>query len=100
MSSPLAGSELLAARAPKAADRERVVIAVEFLRARNGVADAAAFAAELGVRQQTVSEWETGRYAPRGASARVLSMLAEGRSGYDPRPKPLPPEGEERGDGG
>ena len=37
----------------------------------------AAFAAELGVRQQTVSEWETGRYQPRGASARLLGILAE-----------------------
>ena len=37
-----------------------------------------ALAGELGVRQQTVSEWETGQYAPRGASARVLSMVAEG----------------------
>jgi len=25
---------------------------------------------ELGVRQQTVSEWETGAYRPRGASDR------------------------------
>ena len=32
---------------------------------------------ELGVRQQTVSEWETGLYAPRGASAKLLSLLAE-----------------------
>jgi DNA-binding transcriptional regulator YiaG len=32
---------------------------------------------ELGVRQQTVSEWETGAYQPRGASARLLSLVAE-----------------------
>lgn len=32
---------------------------------------------ELGVRQATVSEWETGLYRPRGASARVLSLIAE-----------------------
>jgi len=32
---------------------------------------------ELGVRQQTVSEWETGVYRPRGASLRVLRMVAE-----------------------
>jgi DNA-binding transcriptional regulator YiaG len=38
-------------------------------------------AEELGVRQQTVSEWETGAYQPRGASARMLSMVAE-RAGY------------------
>jgi hypothetical protein len=46
--SALAGSELLKARAPKAADREQVVVAIEFLRARNGVAAAAAFGQELG----------------------------------------------------
>jgi DNA-binding transcriptional regulator YiaG len=34
-------------------------------------------ARELGIRQQTVSEWETGQYRPRGASARLLSMVAE-----------------------
>ena len=34
-------------------------------------------AEELGVRQQTVSEWETGLYRPRGASARVLAIIAE-----------------------
>ena len=32
---------------------------------------------ELGVRQQTVSEWETGAYRPRGASARLLTLVAE-----------------------
>lgn len=31
----------------------------------------------LGVRQQTVSEWETGVYQPRGASRRLLTMVAE-----------------------
>jgi DNA-binding transcriptional regulator YiaG len=36
-----------------------------------------AFAEELGVRQQTVSEWETGQYAPRGASVRLLELVAE-----------------------
>jgi DNA-binding XRE family transcriptional regulator len=38
--------------------------------------------AELGVRQQTVSEWETGAYQPRGASARLLTLVAE-RAGFD-----------------
>ena len=42
-----------------------------------------AFARELGVRQQTVSEWETGQYRPRGASVRLLGMLAERRTPYD-----------------
>ena len=34
-------------------------------------------AEELGTRQQTISEWETGMYQPRGASATLLSMVAE-----------------------
>jgi DNA-binding transcriptional regulator YiaG len=46
-------------------------------------------AAELGVRQQTVSEWETGLYQPRGASARLLDIVAE-RAGL--------PYGEAEGD--
>jgi DNA-binding transcriptional regulator YiaG len=33
--------------------------------------------ARLGTRQQTISEWETGMYRPRGASATLLSMVAE-----------------------
>ena len=37
---------------------------------------------ELGTRQQTISEWEKGMYRPRGASATLLSMIAE-RSGFD-----------------
>ena len=39
-------------------------------------------AAELGVRQQTVSEWETGIYQPRGASARMLRIVAERAASY------------------
>ena len=35
----------------------------------------------LGVRQQTVSEWETGVYRPRGASDRLLTLVAE-RAGF------------------
>lgn len=46
----------------------------------------AEFARRLGVRQQTVSEWETGRYAPRGASVRVLALLAEETAAYDASP--------------
>ena len=34
-------------------------------------------AEEMGTRQQTVSEWETGLYKPRGASKKLLSILAE-----------------------
>lgn len=38
-------------------------------------------AQELGVRQQTVSEWERGVYQPRGASGTLLAMVAE-RAGF------------------
>jgi len=34
-------------------------------------------ATALGTRQQTVSEWETGRYRPRGTSATLLTIIAE-----------------------
>jgi len=41
----------------------------------------ARLANELGTRQQTISEWEKGMYRPRGASATLLSIVAE-RSGF------------------
>jgi DNA-binding transcriptional regulator YiaG len=34
-------------------------------------------AEELSMRQQTVSEWETGQYVPRGASAALLQIIAD-----------------------
>ena len=37
---------------------------------------------EMGTRQQTVSEWETGQYRPRGTSERLLSIIAE-RAAFD-----------------
>jgi DNA-binding transcriptional regulator YiaG len=37
---------------------------------------------QLGTRQQTISEWETGMYQPRGASSTLLSMVAE-RAGFE-----------------
>jgi DNA-binding transcriptional regulator YiaG len=40
-----------------------------------------ALAEELGMRQQTISEWETGVYQPRGASLRLLTLVAE-RAGF------------------
>jgi transcriptional regulator with XRE-family HTH domain len=54
-----------------------------------------AFSNQLGVRQQTVSEWETGVYEPRGASSTLLNIFASG-AGYglvdrvesDPQPTP------------
>jgi DNA-binding transcriptional regulator YiaG len=45
-------------------------------------------ARELGTRQATISEWEHDLYRPRGASARLLGLLAERASfDYEPRPE-------------
>jgi DNA-binding transcriptional regulator YiaG len=41
-----------------------------------------AMARELGTRQQTISEWETGLYRPRGLSERLLTLVAE-RAGFE-----------------
>jgi len=45
----------------------------------------AKLAEELGTRQQTISEWETGMYQPRGTSATLLTLVAE-RSGFKYKP--------------
>jgi len=37
----------------------------------------AELAQQLGVRQSTISEWETGVYEPRGASTKILAVVAE-----------------------
>ena len=37
---------------------------------------------QLGTRQQTISEWETGMYQPRGASSTLLTMVAE-KAGFE-----------------
>jgi len=37
---------------------------------------------QLGTRQQTISEWETGMYQPRGASSTLLAIVAE-RAGFE-----------------
>jgi DNA-binding transcriptional regulator YiaG len=42
-------------------------------------------AGKMGTRQQTISEWETGMYSPRGASATLLFMLAE-KAGFKYEP--------------
>jgi len=34
-------------------------------------------ASELGIRQQTISDWEKGVYQPRGASVTLLNIIAE-----------------------
>ena len=39
-------------------------------------------AEELGVRHQTISEWETGAYSPSRATSKYLSMVAE-RAGFE-----------------
>ncbi len=41
-----------------------------------------AFAKELGIRQPTVSEWETGVYAPRRSTSKFLMMVAE-KAGFE-----------------
>ena len=38
-------------------------------------------AEELGVRQQTISEWEVGMYAPRRSTSKYLSLIAD-RAGF------------------
>ena len=53
---------------------------VRALRRHLGLSQAG-MAAELGTRQQTVSEWETGLYRPRGTSTRLLTIIAE-RAGF------------------
>ena len=57
-------------------DKERI----KALRRHLGVTQAK-MAEQLGTRQQTISEWETGMYRPRGASATLLNIVAE-RSGF------------------
>ena len=48
---------------------------------------------ELGTRQQTISEWETGMYKPRGLSVTLLTIVSE-RNGfkYNPNSKNKPGE--------
>ena len=47
----------------------------------------------LGTRQQTISEWELGQYQPRGASATLLSIIAERADfRYDAGPEKRRPE--------
>ena len=50
-----------------------------------------AFSKQLGIRQQTVSEWETGVYEPRGASLTLLNMVATGAGfGFADHTEPEP----------
>ncbi len=63
---------------------------IKALRAHMGLTQEK-MAGELGIRQQTVSEWETGMYRPRGASARLLSLVAE-RAGFAYAPRTVSSE--------
>lgn len=54
-------------------------------------------ARRMGTRQQTISEWETGMYAPRGVSERMLGMVAE-TAGFEYETEPQ--EGAEPSDTG
>ena len=49
---------------------------IQALRRRLGLTQRE-LADRLGIRQQTISEWETGMYKPRGASSTLLSIIAE-----------------------
>jgi DNA-binding transcriptional regulator YiaG len=42
----------------------------------------AQLAEELGVRQQTVSEWESSVYEPKRAMSKYLTLVAE-RAGFE-----------------
>lgn len=64
------------------------------LRQRLGVTQGQ-LARRLGIRQQTVSEWETGLYVPRGASVTLLRMVSEEAG---PEYRTTPPTEAETGD--
>ncbi len=51
---------------------------------------------ELGTRQQTISEWETGMYRPRGGMNRLLTLVAEQAGFAYQALSDGSPEGEER----
>lgn len=58
-------------------------VSVRALRRHLGLSQQS-MADELGTRQQTISEWERDVYRPRGASARLLTIIAE-RAGFEYR---------------
>ena len=62
-------------RQPPPPDFEWTAESIRALRTHLGQSQAA-LSRELGIRQQTVSEWETGMYRPRGASITILTLLA------------------------
>ena len=87
-------------RGPQPRDRRWTSGTVRGLRRHLGLSQRE-FAQEVNARQQTVSEWETGRYRPRGPSARLLSLIAEEAGFYEPGPAAPagPPSAGERGRG-
>jgi DNA-binding transcriptional regulator YiaG len=54
---------------------------VKALREHMGLSQQA-LADELRMRQQTISEWETGMYKPRRSTGNYLSLVAE-RAGFE-----------------
>lgn len=56
-------------------------VLVKALRHHMGLTQAE-FARELGVRQPTISEWETGAYEPKRSTSKLLSFVAE-RAGFE-----------------
>jgi DNA-binding transcriptional regulator YiaG len=52
---------------------------------------------ELEVRQQTISEWETGLHKPHRSTQKTLSLIAERADFiYDPTSKPESPPSNEQ----
>ena len=74
-------------------DKERI----RALRQHLGVTQTK-LAEELGTRQQTISEWETGVYQPRGASATLLSIIAE-RNSFEYKAKASHSKAQDREEG-
>lgn len=51
------------------------------------------FAEAMGVRRQTISEWENGAYAPDRSTMKHLGLVAE-KEAFDPAESYLPPSSE------
>ena len=85
------------ARSSKTARKPRVRWDSETLRAlrRHLGLTQQVFAQQLGTRQQTISEWETGLYRPRGSSATLLTMVAD-QAGFQYSTGSTPPEEEQQ----
>lgn len=63
-------------RRPYRTDRTWTAEDVRALRAHLGLSQEA-LSQRLGMRQQTVSEWEIGKHRPRGGSLTLLNTIAE-----------------------